>query len=123
MADACGPQFAAVFSPDGKYTLLADYMEVAVTEQLLAALAPAEGMRRPPAPENKPIAFDGQGCGGSVDFASFRWLDDSTVGFDYGSCGVLFDVSFDAARGKSRVTCDPTRQKQGYGCPESMTAK
>lgn len=121
--DACGPHLAAAFSPTGKYTLLADYMEVAVTEQLIAALIPVEGMRRPPAPNNKAIEFDAPGCGGVVDFTSFRWTGDETLTFDYGACGILFGVEFNAARGKSRLFCDPARQKQGYGCPEGMAAE
>ena len=121
--DACGPHLAAAFSPTGKYTLLADYMEVAVTEQLLAALMPAEGMRRPPAPKNKRIQFDALTCGGVVDFTSFRWTGDETLAFDYGACGILFGVEFNAARGKSRLLCDPVRQKEGYDCPEGMPAR
>lgn len=121
--DACGPHLAASFSPTGKYTLLADYMEVAVTEQLLASLMPAEGMRRPQAPKNKPIQFDAPACGGMVDFTSFRWNSDETLTFNYGACGILFGVEFDAARGKSRRFCDPSRQKEGYDCPEGMAAK
>lgn len=121
--DACGPHLAAAFSPTGKYTLLADYMEVAVTEQLLAALMPAEGMRRPPAPKSKKIEFDAPACGGVVDFTSFHWLDGETLGFDYGACGIVMDVVFDAARGASKLTCNPARQKPGYDCPADLIAK
>lgn len=123
IADACGPHLAAAFSPDGKYTLLADYMEVAVTEQLLAALMPVEGMRMPPAPKNRSIVFDEPACGGAVDFASFYWVDDEKLGFDYGACGVVMDMVFDAARGISKVTCSPARQKPGYDCPADLIEK
>lgn len=121
--DACGPHLAAAFSPGGKYTLLADYMEVAVTEQLLAALMPAEGMRRPPAPKSRQIRFDAPACGGVVDFTSFRWTGDETLAFDYGACGVLFGVEFDAGSSRSRMTCNPARQKEGYSCPKDMPAE
>jgi hypothetical protein len=98
-------------------------MEVVVTEQFLVALMPVEGMRRPPEPKNKPIKFDAPACGGVVDFTSFRWTGDETLTFDYGACGILFGVEFDAARGKSRLTCDPACQKEGYNCPEGMAAE
>lgn len=121
--DTCGPHLAVAFSPTGKYTLLADYMAVAVTEQLLTALMPVEGMRRPPEPKNKSIRFDAPACDGVVDFTSFRWTGDETLTFDYGACEILFGVEFNAARGKSRLFCDPARQKEGYVCPEGMAAE
>ena len=122
-ANACGPHLAAAFSSDGKYTLLADHMQVAPTADLIAALKPAEAMQPPPAPIDNPIQFDDQGCGGVVDFGSFYWRDDTRLGFDYGACGNVLDVVFDAAEGSSRVSCNPARQKEGYDCPASLMAE